>query len=109
MSDDTRAKILSNDELAAALAKLNGWTEIEGQDAIRKLYTFRDFDAAFSFMIRVAEHARKMNHHPTWINAYKRVDVVLTTHDLGGVSTLDIRMAHLMEEAAVAEGAQAGA
>ena len=108
MSDETRAKILSNDELATALAKLKDWKEVEAEDAIRKLYTFRDFDAAFSFMIRVAEHARKMNHHPTWINAYKRVDVVLTTHDLGGVSTLDIRMAHLMDEAAAAEGAQSG-
>ena len=97
---DSVAKILSNDELAASLAKLNGWSEIEGEDAMRKIFTFRDFDMAFSFMARVAEHARKLNHHPTWINAYNKVDIVLTTHDLGAISTLDVRLAHLIEEAA---------
>ena len=94
------AKILSYEDLALALGKLKGWTEIEGEDAMRKVFTFRDFDTAFSFMMRVAEHARTLNHHPTWINAYNKVDIVLTTHDVGGISTLDVRLAHLIEEAA---------
>ena len=94
------AKILSYENLALALGKLKGWTEIEGEDAMRKVFTFRDFDMAFSFMMRVAEHARSLNHHPTWINSFNKVDIVLTTHDVGGISTLDVRLAHLIEEAA---------
>jgi 4a-hydroxytetrahydrobiopterin dehydratase len=100
MNADAPAKLLNNDEFPVALAKLRGWAEVEGEDAIRKMYTFRDFNIAFSFMMKVAEHARRLNHHPTWINSYNKVDIVLTTHDLGGVSTLDIRLAHLIEEAA---------
>ena len=102
MSTEPRAKILNNEEFAQALARLKGWAEVEGEDAIRKLYTFRDFDKAFAFMTRVAVHCRRLNHHPTWINAYNRIDVVLTTHDVGGVSTNDIRLANLMDEAAEA-------
>src|SRR5262245_24470795 len=73
----------------AALAGLNGWTETPGRDAIQKSYKFADFNAAFGFMARVALKADRMDHHPEWFNVYNRVDVVLSTHDAGGVTERD--------------------
>ena len=84
----------------AALASLDGWTRTEGRDAIAKTFRFRDFNAAFGFMSRVALAAERLDHHPEWSNVYSRVDVVLTTHDSGGVTELDLLLARFMDEAA---------
>ncbi len=83
-----------------ALAGLRDWREVEGRDAIAKSFRFPDFNAAFAFMTRVALLAEKMDHHPEWFNVYNKVDVTLATHDAGGVTDLDIRMARFMDEAA---------
>jgi 4a-hydroxytetrahydrobiopterin dehydratase len=85
---------------AAALATLPGWSAVTGRDAIAKTFRFGDFNAAFGFMTRVALLADKMDHHPEWSNVYNRVDVVLTTHDAGGVTEKDVTLARFMDEAA---------
>ena len=83
-----------------AVAKLTGWKAVEGRDAISKSYKFKDFNAAFGFMTRVALKADKMDHHPEWSNVYNKVDVVLATHDAGGVTAKDVELAAFMDEAA---------
>ena len=70
---------------------------MDGRDAITKTFTFKNFNAAFGWMSRVAMLAEKMDHHPEWFNVYSRVEVTLSTHDVGGLSTLDVRMAKAME------------
>ncbi len=85
----------------AALARLPGWTRAEGgEDAIARSFRFKDFNAAFGFMARVALWADKADHHPEWFNVYNRVDVTLTTHDAGGVSEKDVALARFMDEIA---------
>ena len=74
-----------------------GWEMVEGRDALGKKYVFDDFVAAFGWMTRVAFWAEKWNHHPEWDNVYKTVNVVLTTHDVGGLSTLDAKLARKMD------------
>jgi 4a-hydroxytetrahydrobiopterin dehydratase len=91
------AKKLEPDERKASLAKLDGWKDVAGRDAIAKTFVFKDFNAAFGFMTRVALTAEKLDHHPEWKNVYKTVDVVLSTHDAGGVTELDIRLAQAMD------------
>ena len=81
----------------SALAKLSGWSEATGRDAITKTFTFKDFNEAFGFMSRVALVAEKMDHHPEWSNVYKTVEVTLATHDAGGVTDLDIKLAETMD------------
>jgi 4a-hydroxytetrahydrobiopterin dehydratase len=83
-----------------ALGKLTGWKAVDGRDAITRQFKFADFNAAFGFMTRVALKADKMDHHPEWSNVYNKVDVVLTTHDAGGVTDKDIELAMFMDEAA---------
>ena len=87
-------------ETAAALARLSGWRAVEGREAIAKTFRFKDFNAAFGWMTRIALAAEKLDHHPEWSNVYNRVDVVLTTHDAAGVTELDITLAELMDAAA---------
>lgn len=82
---------------AAALSQLTGWQKVEGRDAISKTFRFKDFNAAFGFMTRVALEAEKHDHHPEWFNVYNRVEVILTTHDADGVSTLDVALAQFMD------------
>jgi len=84
----------------AALAQLTGWRSVEGRDAIAKEFKFADFNAAFGFMSRVALHADKHDHHPEWSNVYNRVEVTLATHDAGGVTEKDVRLAKFMDEIA---------
>ncbi|WP_428698830.1 4a-hydroxytetrahydrobiopterin dehydratase [Stappia sp.] len=91
---------LALDARADALAALAGWREVEGRDAIARTFTFKDFNEAFGFMTRAALVAEKMNHHPEWFNVYKTVEVVLTTHDAGGLSDLDLRLARAMDRIA---------
>jgi 4a-hydroxytetrahydrobiopterin dehydratase len=90
-----------------ALEKLPGWAAAPGdRDAIQRTYRFDDFNTAFGFMTRVALKADKIDHHPEWATVYNRVEVVLTTHDAGGVTALDLEMAQFMDEAAKALGAK---
>lgn len=85
----------------AALARLSGWAKAEGErDAICKTFKFKDFNAAFGFMTRVALMADKLDHHPEWFNVYNRIEVLLATHDVDGVSELDVQMATFMDDAA---------
>ncbi|ARP96568.1 4a-hydroxytetrahydrobiopterin dehydratase [Bordetella genomosp. 13] len=80
---------------------LSGWMPAaQGRDAITKTYKFKDFNAAFGFMSRVALKAERMNHHPEWCNVYNRVEVSLITHDADGVTELDVELARFMDEAA---------
>ena len=94
------AEKLTGSARAAALAKLDGWTEVQGRDAIRKKFTFKDFNEAFGFMARAALVAEKLDHHPEWFNVYKTVEVTLATHDAGGVTELDIKLAEAMNRLA---------
>jgi 4a-hydroxytetrahydrobiopterin dehydratase len=80
----------------AALTELSGWSETPGRDAIARTFTFKDFNEAFGFMSRAALVAEKNDHHPEWKNVYKTVEVVLATHDAGGVTKLDIQLARAM-------------
>ena len=73
------------------------WKLLSDRNAISKTYKFKNFNEAFAFMTSVAIFADKINHHPEWFNVYARVDVVLTTHDLNGVSELDITLAEHMD------------
>ena len=85
---------------AAAIARLEGWrVHDEGRDAIEREFKFKDFNAAFGFMTRVALLADKADHHPEWSNVYNRVEVLLTTHDAGGVTERDVAMARFIDEA----------
>jgi 4a-hydroxytetrahydrobiopterin dehydratase len=83
----------------AALATLTqaGWALVDGRDAVAKRFVFADFTAAFAWMTRVALVAEKMNHHPEWFNVYKTVEVTLATHDVGGLSDLDVKLAEKMD------------
>jgi 4a-hydroxytetrahydrobiopterin dehydratase len=83
-----------------ALAELSGWSLVEGRDAIEKSFKFKTFNEAWGFMTRVALAAEKLNHHPEWFNVYNRVDIVLSTHDCGGLSELDIKLAKRIDAAA---------
>ena len=94
------AETLTGAARAEALAGLAGWTEVEGRDAIAKTFRFADFSAAFGFMARVALAAEKMDHHPEWFNVYNRVEVTLSTHDAGGLTDRDIRLAAAMDRLA---------
>lgn len=87
---------LTGEPRKAALAKLAGWNEVEGRDAIAKKFVFRNFNEAFGFMSRAALMAEKLDHHPEWFNVYKTVEVTLSTHDAGGVTELDIKLAEAM-------------
>jgi 4a-hydroxytetrahydrobiopterin dehydratase len=91
---------LSPDARAAALARIAGWKDVSGRDAITKTFVFADFNAAFGFMTRSALVAEKMDHHPEWSNVYKTVQVTLSTHDAGGVTALDITLAEAMDRIA---------
>ena len=87
---------LSAEARQAALQALPGWVDVPGRDAIAKTFTFKDFNEAFGFMTRVALFAEKRDHHPEWRNVYKTVEVVLSTHDAGGVTALDVDLAKAM-------------
>lgn len=89
---------LSEAERAELLPGLEGWTMVEGRDAIQKRFTFADFGAAFAWMTRVALSAERMNHHPEWFNVYRTVDVTLTTHAAKGLTRRDVELAQRMNQ-----------
>jgi 4a-hydroxytetrahydrobiopterin dehydratase len=92
-------------DVTEILKDLPGWSVAPGdRPAIERKLAFSDFNAAFGFMARVALLAEKMDHHPEWSNVYNRVEILLTTHDAGGVTALDVKMAGFINEAAAALG-----
>lgn len=93
LSDETRGTVLKP-------LFDNGWAITDGRDAIHKTFVFSDFVEAFGWMTRVAIWAEKWNHHPEWDNVYKTVNVTLTTHDAGGLSALDAKLARKMDSLA---------
>jgi 4a-hydroxytetrahydrobiopterin dehydratase len=94
--------ILSADQADKALNALPGWKKSIDGKGIEKQFGFKNFKQAFAFMMRVAEIAEQMNHHPEWKNVYNKVDVRLTTHDAGGFTEKDVKLAAAMEKAAAA-------
>ena len=94
------AQKLTGEARKSALAKLSGWSEVSGRDAIGKKFVFKDFNAAFGFMTRAALIAEKLDHHPECFNVYKTVEVTLSTHDAGGVTELDVKLAQEMDRVA---------
>ena len=89
---------LSGEARKAALARLKGWSEVKDRDAISKKFIFADFNAAFGFMTRAALVAEKLDHHPEWFNVYKTVEVTLSTHDAGGLTEHDVKLAEAMDK-----------
>jgi len=89
---------LSRDAVKAQLTELDGWRLMPERDAIQKSFKFKNFNEAFGFMSRVALKAEKMDHHPEWFNVYNRVDVTLATHDVNGISELDLKLAAFMNK-----------
>jgi 4a-hydroxytetrahydrobiopterin dehydratase len=81
-----------------ALAELKQWKPVDGRDAITRSLRFADFNAAFAFMTRVALMAERMDHHPEWSNVWNKVDVVLSTHDAGGLSQRDVDLARFIDQ-----------
>jgi 4a-hydroxytetrahydrobiopterin dehydratase len=98
------AEKLSQEARAAALARLPQWQVVEGRDAISRQFKFADFNAAFAFMTRVALVAEKMNHHPEWTNVWNKVDITLTSHDAGGLTERDVKLAEAIEQLAAKHG-----
>lgn len=88
---------LDEDERADALDRLDEWDFDDARDAITRRFVFTDFSEAFAFMTRVALLAEVHDHHPEWSNVWNRVDILLTTHDAGGLSTRDVRMAEAID------------
>ncbi len=75
-----------------------GWSMVDGRDAIEKEFVFANFIEAFGWMSKVAIVAEKLDHHPEWFNVYKSVKVTLSTHDIGGLSDLDVKLAKRMDK-----------
>lgn len=88
---------LTRSQAEAALDGLDGWEFARDGDAMRKVFKFDDFSAAWGFMNRIALIAEKSDHHPEWFNVYNKVDISLTTHDAGGLSQRDVDMAQAIE------------
>jgi 4a-hydroxytetrahydrobiopterin dehydratase len=88
---------LNEEERTEALDELDEWDFDEARDAITRIFTFADFSEAFAFMTRVALLAEKADHHPEWSNVWNRVDILLTTHDAGGLSQRDVDMAEAID------------
>jgi 4a-hydroxytetrahydrobiopterin dehydratase len=91
---------LTSEARKAALGKLANWSDVSGRDAITRKFTFKNFREAFAFMTKVAAVAEEMNHHPEWFNVYKTVEVTLSTHDAGGVTELDLKLAEAIDKLA---------
>jgi 4a-hydroxytetrahydrobiopterin dehydratase len=90
-------KLKKSQDIESFIKKNTGWESVEGRNALQKSFKFSNFNAAFGFMTRVALVAEQMNHHPEWFNVYNRVDVVLATHDAGGITERDFKLAQFMD------------
>ncbi len=91
---------LTDAERKAALRELKDWAEVDGRNAIAKSFRCADFKEAFAFMTRIALQAERMDHHPEWSNVYNRVEILLTTHNAGGVSQRDVTLARFIDRIA---------
>ena len=91
---------LSSAERRQAMTQLKGWKKVRSRDAIHKEFRFKDFNEAFGFMSRVALMADKTDHHPEWFNVYNRVEITLSTHDAGGMSERDVKLARFIDSIA---------
>jgi len=87
---------ISTTDCHIALKKLEGWKLVSGRSAITRTFEFQNFTAAFSWMTAIAMHAENLDHHPEWFNVYNKVIVTLSTHDVSGISILDIKLANIM-------------
>ena len=85
---------LSNEQISSEIKKLEGWQVVN--EKLRKEFIFDDFNQAFGFMTRAAMHIEKLNHHPEWFNVYNKLTVELTTHDVGGITQNDIKLASIL-------------
>ena len=92
--------VLSASERDEALAGLDGWSFDKDRNGIAKSFKFADFGEAFAFMTRIALEAEKADHHPEWSNVYNKVEIVLSTHDAGGVSDKDVALAKFIDSIA---------
>ena len=97
---------LDPQDLPVQLAGVPHWQHDPLRGAISRSFKFADFAQAFAFMTELALVAERLDHHPEWRNVYNRVEVLLTTHDAGGVTEKDVRMARFIDEAAAATGAK---
>lgn len=91
---------LEGSQRQAAIVSLKNWHDDGARDAIEKTFKFADFSAAFGFMTRVALVAESMNHHPEWSNTWNKVHIVLTSHDVKGISSRDIDLAQAIDRLA---------
>lgn len=85
---------LSDDQIKEKLKELQGWELKNGK--LHKEFQFADFNQAFGFMTRAAIHAEKMDHHPEWFNVYNKLKVDLMTHDAGGITENDVKLAKIL-------------
>ena len=85
---------LSDDQIKEKLTELQGWQLVNGK--LHKEFQFKDFNQAFGFMTRAAMHAEKMDHHPEWFNVYNKLKVDLMTHDAGGITENDVKLAKIL-------------
>ncbi|MCA3378771.1 MAG: 4a-hydroxytetrahydrobiopterin dehydratase [Roseomonas sp.] len=88
---------LSAAERAVLAEALPAWRLVEGRDAITRSFRFKDFSEAWGFMARVALIAEAQDHHPEWFNVWNRVEITLSTHDAGGLSARDVRLAKAID------------
>ncbi len=95
-----RPEKLNPDGVKTHMNELDGWSMIEGREAIHKTFTFKNFVQAFGFMTQSAIIAEKLDHHPEWSNVYKTVEVTLATHDVDGLTELDFKLAKAMDKIA---------
>ena len=86
---------LNNEEIRTAINKLDGWSEVDGK--LHKETKFNDFSEAFAYMTRVSLEVHLMDHHPEWCNLYNKVIIDLVTHDVGGISKLDVDLAQKID------------
>lgn len=84
---------ITDSERQSLSSDLKGWSMVDGRDAISRQFVFRDFNEAFGFMTRIAMEAEKQDHHPEWSNVYRTVTIVLTSHDVKGLSRRDLALA----------------
>jgi len=90
--------LLDDAQITAALSNLKGWDRHKSRSALTKQFQFKDFNEAFGFMTKIALKAEQLNHHPEWSNIWNKVDITLSTHDVGGVSQKDISLAQFIED-----------
>lgn len=91
---------LNADAVKAGMNDLDGWSMVEGREAIYKTFIFKNFVQAFGFMTQSAIIAEKIDHHPEWFNVYKTVEITLATHDVDGLTELDFKLAKAMDKIA---------